>query len=47
MNIQDWFPLGLAALTSLQFKGLSRVFSKKRFDPLQKTTEKTEIDQKQ
>ena len=27
MNIQDWFPLGLAGLTSLQFKGLSRVFS--------------------
>ena len=24
MNIQDWFPLGL---TSLQFKGLSKVFS--------------------
>ena len=27
MNIQDWFPLGLAGLTSFQFKGLSRVFS--------------------
>ena len=27
MNIQDWFPLGLAGLI-LQFKGLSRVFSK-------------------
>ena len=27
MNIQDWFPLGLIALISLQFKGLSRVFS--------------------
>ena len=27
MNIQDWFPLGLSALISLQFKGLSRVFS--------------------
>ena len=26
MNIQDWFPLGLTGLTSLQFKGLSRVF---------------------
>ena len=26
MNIQDWFPLGLTCLTSLQFKGLSRVF---------------------
>ena len=27
MNIQDWFPLGLTSLTSLQSKGLSRVFS--------------------
>ena len=27
MNIQDWFPLGLTGLLSLQFKGLSRVFS--------------------
>ena len=27
MNIQDWFTLGLTGLTSLQFKGLSRVFS--------------------
>ena len=27
MNIQDWFPLGLTDLISLQFKGLSRVFS--------------------
>ena len=27
MNIQDWFPLGLADLISLQSKGLSRVFS--------------------
>ena len=26
-NIQDWFPLGLTGLISLQFKGLSRVFS--------------------
>ena len=26
MNIQDWFPLGLTGLISLQFKGLSRVF---------------------
>ena len=26
MNIQDWFPLGLTGLTSLQSKGLSRVF---------------------
>ena len=27
MNIQGWFPLGLMGLTSLQSKGLSRVFS--------------------
>ena len=27
MNIQDWFPLGLTALISLQSRGLSRVFS--------------------
>ena len=27
MNIQDWFPLGLTGLISLQPKGLSRVFS--------------------
>ena len=27
MNIQDWFPLGLAGLISLQSKGLSGVFS--------------------
>ena len=26
-NIQDWFPLGLTDWISLQFKGLSRVFS--------------------
>ena len=27
VNIQGWFPLGLTDLISLQFKGLSRVFS--------------------
>ena len=27
MHIQDWFPLGLTALISLQSKGLSRIFS--------------------
>ena len=27
MNIQDWFPLGLTGLISLQSKGLSRVFN--------------------
>ena len=32
MNIQDWFPLGLTGLISLQFKGLSRVF----FNTIQK-----------
>ena len=28
MNIQDWFPLGLTGLISLQSRGLSGVFSK-------------------
>ena len=28
MNIQDWFPLELSSLSSLQLKGLSRVFSR-------------------
>ena len=28
VNIQDWFPLGWTGWISLQFKGLSRVFSK-------------------
>ena len=27
MNIQDWFPLDVTGLISLQFKGLSRIFS--------------------
>ena len=27
MNIQDWFPLGMTGLISLQFKGLSRELS--------------------
>ena len=27
VNIQDWFPLGLSGWISLQYKGLSRVFS--------------------
>ena len=27
MNIQDWYPLGLTGLISLQSRGLSRVFS--------------------
>ena len=31
MNIQDWFPSGLAGLISLQSKGLSRVFSNTTF----------------
>ena len=29
MNIQSWFPLGLTGLTTLQSKGLSRLFSKR------------------
>ena len=35
MNIQDWFPLGLASLTSLQSKGLLRVFSNTTVQKLQ------------
>ena len=31
MNTQDWFPLGLTGLISLQSKGLSRVFSTTTF----------------
>ena len=31
VNIQDWFPLGLTGWTSLQSKGLSRVFSSTQF----------------
>ena len=31
INIQDWFPLGLTGLISLQSKGLSRVFSTPQF----------------
>ena len=27
MNVQDWFPLEWTSLISLQFKGLSRIFS--------------------
>ena len=27
MNFQDWFPLGWTGFISLQFKGLSRIFS--------------------
>ena len=30
MNIQDWFPLGLTGWISLQSKGISRVFFKKK-----------------
>ena len=30
MNIQDWFPLGLTGLISLQSKGLSSIFSNTR-----------------
>ena len=35
MNIQDWFPLGLTGLISLQSKGLSRVFSNTMFQKCQ------------
>ena len=31
VNIQDWFPLGLTGLISLQSRGLSRVFSSTTF----------------
>ena len=31
MNIQDWFPLGLAGFISLLSRGLSRVFSSTKF----------------
>ena len=31
MTMQDWFPLGLTGLISLQSKGLSRVFVKPQF----------------
>ena len=33
MNIQDWFPLGLTGLISLQSKGLSEVFSRVYWTP--------------
>ena len=33
MNIQGWFPLGLTGSISLQFKGLSRVFSSTTAQP--------------
>ena len=35
MNIQNWFPLGLTGLISLQSKGLSRVFSNTTVQNLQ------------
>ena len=35
MNIQNWFPLGLTGLISLQSKGLSRVFSSTTVQKLQ------------
>ena len=35
VNIQDWFPLGLTGLISLQSKGLSRVFSSTPVEKLQ------------
>ena len=35
MNIQDWFPLGLTGLISLQSQGLSRVFSNTNINSLE------------
>ena len=32
MNIQDWFPLGLTGLISLQSKELSRIFSNTKIE---------------
>ena len=37
-NIQDWFPLGLTSLISLQSKGLSRVFSNTQFKNINSST---------
>ena len=34
VNIQGWFPLGLTGLISLLSKGLSRVFSKTKFESI-------------
>ena len=34
MNIQSWFPLGLTALSFLQSKGLSRIFSAPQFESI-------------
>ena len=34
MNIQDWFPLGLTGLISVQSKGLSRVFPTPQFESI-------------
>ena len=36
MNIQDWFPLALTDLISVQSKGLSRVFSNNTIQKHQK-----------
>ena len=38
MNIQDWFPLGLTGLISLQSKGLSRIFSNTTFSSSKAST---------
>ena len=48
MNIQDWFPLGWTGWISLQFKGLSRVFSnitvqKHQFFGLQQSVFKSQV----
>ena len=38
VNIQDWFPLGLTGLISLQSNGLSRVFSNTQFKSINSLT---------
>ena len=45
MNIQDWFPLGLAGWISLQSKGLSRVFSKTTVQKLKSTVQSQKTNQ--
>ena len=43
MNIQDWFPLGLTGLISLQSKGLSEVFSRVYWTPQFKSNDSLAI----
>ena len=46
MNIQDWFPLGLTGLTSLQTKELSRVFSNNTFQKRQSFSTRLSLQSK-